>query len=158
MVNQKTSNSRTKDGYKADCEDESDGAKISEERQKKFSFHKTSTETADKSKENESETADDSATGEKRKRKKKSRWGDEIVPAGTNSGLQLPENVLPLTGAFGGKTPMLSQVTRSDPGLIQYARQTFGSTNLSEEDWKKAEDHYKVRWVLLRKLRFPVQA
>lgn len=42
------------------------------------------------------------------------------------------------------KTNLLSQLTRSDPGLLQYARQTFGSTNLSEEDWKKAEDHYKV--------------
>lgn len=42
------------------------------------------------------------------------------------------------------KTPLLSKITRSDPGLVQYARKTFGSTNLSEEEWKKAEDHYKV--------------
>lgn len=40
--------------------------------------------------------------------------------------------------------PMISQVGRSDPALIQYAMQSFGTINLSEEDWKKAEDHYKV--------------
>jgi hypothetical protein len=40
--------------------------------------------------------------------------------------------------------PMISQVGRNDPALIQYAMQSFGTINLSEEDWKKAEDHYKV--------------
>lgn len=40
--------------------------------------------------------------------------------------------------------PMISQVGRNDPALIQYAMQSFGTVNLSEEDWKKAEDHYKV--------------
>lgn len=39
---------------------------------------------------------------------------------------------------------MLSKITRTDPGLIQYARNTFGSANLTEEEWKKAEDHYKI--------------
>jgi len=39
---------------------------------------------------------------------------------------------------------MISQVGRNDPALIQYAMQSFGTINLSEEDWKKAEDHYKV--------------
>lgn len=40
---------------------------------------------------------------------------------------------------------MISKVTRTDPGLLQYTRTAYGSTNLSEEDWKKAEDNYKVR-------------
>lgn len=39
---------------------------------------------------------------------------------------------------------MISQVGRNDPALIQYAMQSFGTINLSEEDWEKAEDHYKV--------------
>ena len=39
---------------------------------------------------------------------------------------------------------MISKITRTDTALIQYAMQAFGTTNLSEEDWKKAEDHYKV--------------
>ncbi|XP_043276816.1 bromodomain-containing protein 4-like isoform X2 [Venturia canescens] len=43
-----------------------------------------------------------------------------------------------------GKNPMLSKISRNDPALIQYARQTFGTLDLSEEQWKKAEDHYKI--------------
>lgn len=39
---------------------------------------------------------------------------------------------------------MLSKVTRTDPGLLQYTMQTYGSNNLSDEDWKKAEDNYKI--------------
>lgn len=39
---------------------------------------------------------------------------------------------------------MLSKVTRTDPALLQYVSNTYGSTNLSEEDWKKAEDNYKI--------------
>lgn len=39
---------------------------------------------------------------------------------------------------------MLSKVTRTDPALLQYVANTYGSTNLSEEDWKKAEDNYKI--------------
>ena len=39
---------------------------------------------------------------------------------------------------------MLSQVTRTDPALLAYARQNFGTIDLTEEDWKKAEEHYKI--------------
>jgi splicing factor 4 len=39
---------------------------------------------------------------------------------------------------------MLSKVTRSDPGLVQYTINTYGSSNLTEDEWKKAEDHYKI--------------
>lgn len=42
------------------------------------------------------------------------------------------------------KPTLLSTVTRSDPALLQYAKQNFGTINLSEEDWQKAEEHYKV--------------
>lgn len=48
---------------------------------------------------------------------------------------------------------MLSKITRNDPALIQYALTTFGSTNLSEEDWKKAEDHYKINLLYQDMLR-----
>lgn len=44
----------------------------------------------------------------------------------------------------GMSGPVISQVTRTDPALLQYAMKAFGTVNLSEEDWKKAEDHYKV--------------
>jgi len=39
---------------------------------------------------------------------------------------------------------MINQVGRNNHALIQYAMQSFGTINLSEKDWKKAEDHYKV--------------
>lgn len=39
---------------------------------------------------------------------------------------------------------MISKVTRTEPALLQYVANTYGSTNLSEEDWKKAEDNYKI--------------
>lgn len=42
---------------------------------------------------------------------------------------------------------MLSNITRNDPGLIQYAMNTYRTSNLSEEDWKNAEDSYKVHLV-----------
>lgn len=42
------------------------------------------------------------------------------------------------------KMPMLTTVTRSDPALLNYARQNFGSTSLTEEEWQKAEEHFKI--------------
>ena len=39
---------------------------------------------------------------------------------------------------------MLTTITRSDPALLNYARLNFGTINLSEEDWRKAEEHYKI--------------
>lgn len=39
---------------------------------------------------------------------------------------------------------MLSKITRNDPALMHYVLNAYGSTNLSEEDWKKAEDNYKI--------------
>lgn len=48
---------------------------------------------------------------------------------------------------------MLSKINRNDPALIQYAATTFGSTNLTEEEWKKAEDHYKINLLYQDMLR-----
>lgn len=48
---------------------------------------------------------------------------------------------------------MLSKITRNDPALLQYAVNAFGTTNLSEEDWKKAEDHFKINLLYQDMLR-----
>ncbi|XP_022919527.2 uncharacterized protein [Onthophagus taurus] len=71
--------------------------------------------------------------GDRPKRKRKSRWGDKdmSIPPPTIV-TSSPGNVL------------ISKITRSDPALIQYAMTTYGSTNLSEDDWRKVEDHYKI--------------
>jgi hypothetical protein len=39
---------------------------------------------------------------------------------------------------------MLSAVRRTDNKLLAYARSAYGTVDLSEEDWIKCEDHYKV--------------
>jgi hypothetical protein len=57
--------------------------------------------------------------------------------------------VLCIGAASAGTTQFLSKVTRADPALMQYAAQAFGTINLSEEDWKKAEDHYKVMFCFI---------
>uniref|UniRef100_A0A1L8DFK1 Putative splicing factor arginine/serine-rich 15 isoform x1 n=1 Tax=Nyssomyia neivai TaxID=330878 RepID=A0A1L8DFK1_9DIPT len=66
------------------------------------------------------------------KKRKRSRWGEKVeesnVPAPPETKIK----------------PQLSTVTRTNPALLQYALQNYGTTNLTEEDWKKAEDHYKV--------------
>lgn len=122
--------------------------------------------TSDQSKDNKSED-----NKEERKRKRRSRWGDpdSKVPVAemniltshnkqqTSSGFSQPGIAIP--GQIGqpaviipsskmqrseAKNPMLTKISRNDPALIQYARQTFGTLDLTEEQWKKAEDHYKV--------------
>ncbi|XP_025416338.1 SURP and G-patch domain-containing protein 1-like isoform X2 [Sipha flava] len=91
-----------------------------------------------------------------KKRKRKSRWAndnvkvpvispiDVINPVMTGQPIPQPINTQKLVGIPGMSGPMISQVGRNDPALVQYAMQSFGTLNLSEEDWKKAEDHYKI--------------
>ncbi|XP_022172680.1 uncharacterized protein LOC111035390 isoform X1 [Myzus persicae] len=90
-----------------------------------------------------------------KKRKRKSRWTNDNVKVPATStiggmpialGLTIPQpiNAQKLVGVPGMSGPMISQVGRNDPALMQYAMQSFGTINLSEEDWKKAEDHYKI--------------
>lgn len=71
-------------------------------------------------------------------KRKKSRWGE--APEVTTTQLTSSVTVTPTTVT----KPMLTTITRSDPALLQYARQNFGTTSLSEDDWKKAEEHYKI--------------
>jgi splicing factor 4 len=92
----------------------------------------------DQSNANSDKTSESSSRPPKRK---KSRWSEGpaiqtvVVPPPVTSSSILPA---PTTIA------KLTTVTRSDPALLSYARQNFGTTNLTEEDWKKAEEHYKI--------------
>ncbi|XP_058130495.1 uncharacterized protein LOC131272685 isoform X2 [Anopheles coustani] len=99
-------------------------------------------------------------------KRRKSRWGGQAVDcgprfvpsqspfsAGGNAPPLLnhpPPPLPPLTKAPPAK---LSAVNRTDPALLAYARQNFGTTNLSEEDWRKAEDHYKINLLYQDMLR-----
>ncbi|XP_076258388.1 uncharacterized protein LOC143195269 isoform X2 [Rhynchophorus ferrugineus] len=77
-------------------------------------------------------------------RKRRSRWGDKdpnikppgVIPMVVSNMNQLP----PVSGAAS----MLCKVTRTDPGLLRYVVQAYGTANLTDEDWKKAQDNYKV--------------
>ncbi|XP_033225087.1 formin-like protein 5 isoform X2 [Belonocnema kinseyi] len=100
---------------------------------------------------------------EERKRKRRSRWGDPdnniSIPWVNDTPGQLNQSGIVLPSQVGqnpvlnpvvkmpqpkGKNPMLTTISRTDPALIQYARQTYGTLDLSEEQWKKAEDHFKI--------------
>ncbi|XP_061399201.1 protein diaphanous homolog 1 [Musca vetustissima] len=75
-----------------------------------------------------------------KKKLRKSRWGGKVEAAdvASSSSSSVPTS-------FGNQNkPLLSTITRSDPALLQYAKLNYGSTNLSEEDWIKCEEHYKV--------------
>lgn len=91
-------------------------------------------------------------------KKRKSRWGEQVPAAAatTTAVPQIPpsNNLLPKINAnCSANTTTLSAVKRTDPVLLQYAIQNFGTTNLSEEDWKKAEDHYKINLLYQDMLR-----
>ncbi|XP_015437170.1 PREDICTED: formin-like protein 5 isoform X2 [Dufourea novaeangliae] len=115
---------------------------------------------------------------EERKRKRRSRWGDpdnkipieEVntlsVQKQKSGSISQPGIAIP--GQIGqpaviipssklqharAKNPMLTKVSRNDPALIQYARQTFSTLDLTEEQWKKAEDHYKINLLYQNLLR-----
>lgn len=108
---------------------------------------------------------------EERKRKRRSRWSDsntKILSTEANvssdnranavlsqPGIAIPAQIgqpaviipPPSKGHVKSKNPMLTKISRNDPALIHYAKQTFGTLDLSEEQWKKAEDHYKVDYM-----------
>lgn len=97
---------------------------------------------------------DDSST--RPPRKKKSRWS-EAAPSSTSTvnlvtinSISTPQAMSSSTittssmSSSSSTTPMLTTITRSDPAFLNYARLNFGTINLSEEDWLKAEEHYKI--------------
>lgn len=100
---------------------------------------------------------------DKNTRRRKSRWGDQVgsstttqhSPAVANSSSATMPSVPQTPGPSKPSTApsKLTNVQRTDPALLAYVRQNFGSTNLSEEDWKKAEDHYKINLLYQDMLR-----
>lgn len=75
-------------------------------------------------------------------KRKKSRWGPSSNTS-SSSGSQV-KPVEPQIIQIPTQTPKLLTVTRSDPALLNYARLNYGSVNLTEDDWKKAEEHFKI--------------
>lgn len=81
-------------------------------------------------------------------KKKRSRWGDKISDQNQTTSvpsvMSYPSSSNSSKSSIGQNKALLSTITRSDPALLNYARQNYGTTNLNEEDWKKCEDHFKV--------------
>jgi len=88
----------------------------------------------------ESDEASSSQQQNSAKRARKSRWGEKVIPTAAPTTTTIPITPVQLPKAG----PMLSTVKRTDPALLRYAIENFGSVNLSEEDWKKAEEAYKI--------------
>lgn len=92
--------------------------------------------------------ADNSGVGPniKDQRAKRSRWGEKI-DAQTQH--QMANN----PGPGSSSNANLASITRTDPALLSYARQNYGTVNLSEDDWKKCEEHFKVNLLYQDMLR-----
>merc|ERR1719288_380431 len=83
-------------------------------------------------------TSDNNTNKDPKKRKR--RWGDE------NDKVQLHAPVLlPTPGMLPSGS--LKNVGRSNPELIQYAIRVFGTTDLTESQWKQCEDQIKMSMV-----------
>uniref|UniRef100_A0A2M4A7M2 Putative rna-binding protein n=2 Tax=Anopheles triannulatus TaxID=58253 RepID=A0A2M4A7M2_9DIPT len=97
-------------------------------------------------------------------KRRKSRWGDQVKEESstTHPGPSSQGHLQHMHGK-GTHHPQgpprqvpptkLTSISRTDPALLAYARQNFGSTNLTEEEWKKAEDHYKINLLFQDMLR-----
>lgn len=83
-------------------------------------------------------------------RKKRSRWGDQVANQVKPAFRHFDAFAGP---ASGTKPPMLSLVTRSEPALLAYAHQSYGTVHLDEETWRKCEDHFKVNLLYQDMLR-----
>lgn len=101
-------------------------------------------------------------------RKKRSRWSDKLsAPSGAalrtgnpfaaaagSSSSAAAASSLSGGGGAGGQTPaMLTHCTRTNPALLAYARQSYGTTELDDETWRKCEDHFKVNLLYQDMLR-----
>lgn len=79
---------------------------------------------------------------EEKKKQRKSRWGEKS------------DDLPSVLSSLGNQNkPVLTAVQRTDPALLQYARQNYGTTELAEEDWKKCEEHFKVNLLYQDMLR-----
>jgi len=86
-------------------------------------------------------------------KKRKSRWGKQESPetipsmAGPCSSMGAPGVAIPT--ALGGlvqkfPTPQLTSLGAGNPDLLAYAQRVFGTTDLTEAQWKQCEDQLKM--------------
>lgn len=89
------------------------------------------------------ELSEEERENARQKRNRKTRWGEKIECLDDDDLSASSASCIPSAFANQNK-PHLLTVQRNDPQLLQYARLNYGTTNLSEEDWNKCEEHFKV--------------
>jgi len=89
-------------------------------------------------------------------KKRKSRWGKQEPPATIPSLSLTPSCSVGAPGvaiptALGGTvqklvtpSPKLTEIGSGNPGLVAYAHRVFGTSDLTEAQWKQCEDQYKM--------------
>lgn len=95
-----------------------------------------------------------------RERKRQSRWGPQdskikIEPNVAASPISMPN--IGLAGTSGvnqtvlARSSVLSRITTADPQILTYAVKVFGTTDLTEDQWKQCMDQVKVSFDIKNK-------
>jgi len=105
----------------------------------------------------ESNEEEESVKGKEKERKRQSRWGPQELKVEPklepklelNDGqpLQLPKQTVLARSSF------LTRITSADPQILTYAVRVFGTTDLSEDQWKQCMDQVKMQYVYHEMLR-----
>lgn len=122
-------------------------------------------------KDNAKEKFEKKDTESEKSKKRKSRWSEAPAePSSSSVGIPGVATVVNLGGMFKmiknkynylnckcnstgivnmqippvQEKTQISKMSRTDPQLLHYAVMNYGSSTLTEEQWKKCEDHYKI--------------
>ncbi|XP_071545472.1 uncharacterized protein [Panulirus ornatus] len=113
------------------------------------------------SSEDDSSMSQDSV--EQQAKRRKSRWGNTSTvqpvpvqpapqaPPHPSTSLSVPDSLMGMVGqgehieAIRGV--MVTRLTRNNPAIVAYAKKVFGSTDLTEAQWKQCEEQMKMNVV-----------
>ena len=90
-----------------------------------------------------------------RERKRQSRWGPQEATHQAPSMVSMsnPDMGFPGTSVANqtvlARSAVLSRITSADPQILTYAVKVFGTTDLTEDQWKQCMDQVKVKRDLL---------
>ncbi|XP_046441957.1 SURP and G-patch domain-containing protein 1-like isoform X2 [Daphnia pulex] len=110
------------------------------------------------------EEPDDSENSSKlkeRERKRQSRWGPQEVKiepptinpvpiSNVHMGFDGPSTT---NQTVLGRSSFLSRITSADPQILTYAVRVFGTTDLTEDQWKQCLDQVKMQYVYQEMLK-----
>lgn len=89
------------------------------------------------------------AKSKEKERKRQSRWGPQAVKV--EPVVAFPQQTAFVAGPSSSapnsvlsRSSVLSRITSADPQILSYAVRVFGTTDLSEEQWKQCLDQVKV--------------